>query len=271
MRHFSGADYSHVQGLVRGLDVLRALNCTEGGWATANELSTQTKLHRTTVRRLLETLAAEGYVRRSESDNSFRLTLKVRELTEGFTDDEWIAQVAAPVLGELLEKIVWPSDLTTLDGDAMIIRETTHRFSPLSFHRSMVRRRMPLLYTASGKAYLAFCPDEERRQLLNLLIANRDEQSALARQDKLIERMIKKTRADGHGTNEGDWKQEAKIGAIALPIRRNGRVLACVNVVYLRRALSTQEAVKRYLPALRAAVSNIEGKLANFTTRLRAF
>jgi chaperonin GroEL len=40
------------------------------------------------VRRLLETLASEGYVRRSESDDSFRLTLKVRELSEGFTDDD---------------------------------------------------------------------------------------------------------------------------------------------------------------------------------------
>src|SRR5207247_8907072 len=109
-------------------------------------------------KRVLETLAAEGYVRRSESDDSFRLTVKVRELTEGFTDDEWIAQVAAPILGELLEKIVWPSDLTTLDGDAMIIRETTHRFSPLSFHRSMLRRRMPLLYTASAQPSLARSP-----------------------------------------------------------------------------------------------------------------
>jgi IclR family mhp operon transcriptional activator len=262
MRRPSGADYSHVQGLMRGLAVLRALNSMEGGWATANELSERTDLHRTTVRRLVETLIAEGYVRRSESDDSFRLSLKVRELSEGFTDDEWIAQVAAPVLGELLEKTVWPSDLTTLDGDAMIIRETTHRFSPLSFHRSMVRRRMPLLYTASGKAYLAFCPDEERQQLLRLLIANHDEQSALARQGPLVERMMNKIRSDGYASNDGEWKQEAKIAAIALPVRRDGRVLACVNVVYLRRAMTIEEAAKRYLPALRAAIAKIEGGLA---------
>src|SRR5262245_42896154 len=133
MRRSSGARYPKVEGLLRGIAVLQALNAAEGGIATANELATVTKLHRTTVRRLLETLVVDGYVRKSESDESFRLTLKVRELSEGFTDDEWISQVAAPVLGELLEKTVWPSDLTTLDGDSMIIRETTHRFSPLSF------------------------------------------------------------------------------------------------------------------------------------------
>jgi hypothetical protein len=99
----------------------------------------------------------------------------VRELSEGFTDDEWISAVATPVLGELLRTVVWPSDLTTVDGTAMIIRETTHRFSRLSFHRAMVGRRMPLLYSASGRAYLAFCPEEERAQLLQLLIAAHDE------------------------------------------------------------------------------------------------
>ena len=260
-RTTSTADYKRVEGLLRGLAVLRALNSDEGGWATANELAQRTNLHRTTVRRLAETLVKGGYVRRSESDESFRLTLKVRELSEGFTDDEWIAQVAAPVLGELLEQVVWPSDLTTLDGDAMIVRETTHRFSPLSFHRSMVRRRMPLLFTASGKCYLAFCPREERRNLLDLLKAG-DEQGALARNEPLVERMLKRIRSDGYATNEGDWKQESAIGAIALPIHDQGRVLACLNVVYLRRAMKSEEAARRYLPPLRAAVEKIEAGIA---------
>ena len=262
MRRSSGATYPQVHGLTRGLAVLHALNSTEGGWATANEVATETNLHRTTVRRLLETLTSEGYVRRSASDDSFRLTLKVRELSEGFTDDEWISQVAAPVLGELLKETVWPSDLTTLDGDAMIIRETTHRFSPLSFHRSMVRRRMPLLYTASGRAYLAFCPDEERTQLLQLLLTN-DAQGGLARQTKIIDNMISKIRSAGYATNDGEWKQEAKISALALPIRRGGQVLACINLVYLKRAMSLQEAVKKYLTPMRTAVEKIEAGLVD--------
>ena len=161
--------YKRVQGLSRGLAVLRALNRLEGGWASIRELSDATGLHRTTVRRLLETLQDEGVVRRSPSDDSYRLTLEVRALSEGFHDDEWISQVATPVLGELLNQVIWPSDLATLDGLSMRIRETTHRFSPLSFHRDMVRRRLPLLSTAAGRAYLAFCPEDERTDLLSRL------------------------------------------------------------------------------------------------------
>jgi len=263
MRMLTGAEYRHVHGLERGLSVLAALNRFQNGRATTRELSEYTNLHRTTVRRLLETLIAQGYVRRSESDDSYRLNLKVRELSEGFTDDEWVACVATPVLGELLRTVVWPSDLTTLDGTAMIIRETTHRFSRLSFHRAMVGRRMPLLYSASGRAYLGFCSDEERAQLLQLLVAAKDEQSELARNPALITQLVSRVRADGYGLNDGDWKPEAKVGAVAMPIRHDEKVLGCLNVVYLRSAVSTGQAIEQFIPALRRAVERIETGLKN--------
>ncbi len=163
------SQYVNVRGLSRGLRVLQALNAMERGRATALQLSQATGLHRTTVRRLLETLVEDGFVRRSTSDDTFRLALAVRSLSEGFTDDERIATVAPPIMGQLMQSVVWPSDLTTPDGDAMIIRETTHRFSPLSFHRAMVGRRLPMLFTAAGRAYFGTCPDAEREDILELL------------------------------------------------------------------------------------------------------
>ncbi len=81
------SDYATVRGLTRGLDLLRALNVQEGGRASLGQLAEATGLHRTTVRRLLETLISEGYVRRSDSDDSYCLALRVRSLAEGFRDD----------------------------------------------------------------------------------------------------------------------------------------------------------------------------------------
>ena len=261
MRPSSGASYTHVQGLSRGLALLHALSRSAGGWASIAELSERTGLHRTTVRRLLETLQAEGYVRRSASDDSYRLNQKVRQLSDGFTDDEWISEVANPVLGELLQQLVWPSDLSTLDGDCMLVRETTHRFSPLSFHRAMIRQRMPILFTAAGRAYLAWCSDEERKQILGLLVAGNDEQASFARNRILVTQMLEKTRRQGYATNEGEWQEQLKVAAIALPIRHKGGILACINVVFLKKAMSVADAAERYLPALQAAIAKIEGML----------
>ena len=249
------ANYTNVRGLARGLEVLRALNAMESGRATSQQISDLTGLHRTTVRRLLETLVEEGFVRRSASDDSFRLTLNVRLLSEGFTDDERISTIAPPVMGRLLQRVAWPSDLTTPDGDAMIIRETTHRFSQLSFHRSMVGRRLPMLLTAAGRAYFAMCPDAERQDILELLRsgAGGDEQQILASNDGLIRNLVRRVRTDGFGSNHGDWAAQHKIGAVAVAIILRERVLASLNVVYLSRAVTPAEAKRRYVPELQSA------------------
>lgn len=254
-------EYKLVQGLMRGLALLHCLNRCDGG-ARITELSQQTGLHRTTVRRLLETLQHEGYVRRSESDDSYLLTLKVRELSEGFRDEQWVSQCAAPLLGQLLQEVVWPTDISTLDVDAMVIRETTHRFSRLSFHRSMVGRRLPMLLTAAGRAYIANCPDQERDQIIQLLASRDDIQAKLAQDSEYVEKLIRKTRQDGYGSNYRDWGEEGRIAAIALPVREGERVLGCLNLVYIADAMTIEEAARRYLGAMQSVVSLIQQRLS---------
>ncbi|SQC12833.1 DNA-binding transcriptional activator MhpR [Klebsiella pneumoniae] len=83
MRDDGSAAYKTVRGLSRGLLLLKLLNKFDGG-ATPGLLAEFSGLHRTTVRRLLETLQEEGFVRRSRSDDSFRLTINVRQLSDGF-------------------------------------------------------------------------------------------------------------------------------------------------------------------------------------------
>lgn len=252
----AGTFYKPVRGLSRGLAILRALNAAQGGWGSINELARATGLHRTTVRRLLETLLNEGLVRRSPSDDSYRLTWEVRALAEGFSDEEWVSQVASPLLGELMRKVIWPSDLTTLDGDAMVIRETTHRYSPLSFHRSMVRVRMPLASTASGRAYLAFVPEAERERLLALI----DPTLPMPRAALLAQ--LDKVRAQGHATNLGEWAAEPSILALAVPILREGRAIACLNVVMLKKAVTLAQAEAQCLAPLKATAEQIAQALA---------
>ncbi len=105
MRDDGSAAYKTVRGLSRGLLLLKLLNKFDGG-ATPGLLAEFSGLHRTTVRRLLETLQEEGFVRRSRSDDSFRLTINVRQLSDGFRDEHWISALATPLLGKLLRSTV---------------------------------------------------------------------------------------------------------------------------------------------------------------------
>lgn len=260
MKNNDATDYKTVRGLTRGLLLLNLLNKFDGGASTAT-LAEFSGLHRTTVRRLLETLQEEGYVRRSLSDDSFRLTMKVRQLSEGFRDEHWISALATPLLGELLREVIWPTDLTTLDVDAMVVRETTHRFSRLSFHRSMVGRRLPLLLTASGLTWLAFSPEHERQPIIEMLATRPEEEYQLAREPEKLHAILEKTRKNGYGSNFQGWQLEQKIASIAVPVRSQERVIGCLNLVYIAKAMTIEQAAEKHLAALLRVTRQIEERM----------
>ncbi|HYZ62742.1 MAG TPA: IclR family transcriptional regulator C-terminal domain-containing protein, partial [Acetobacteraceae bacterium] len=216
---------------------------------------------RATVYRLLRTLQDEGYVARSSSDDRFRLRLKVRSLSEGFEDEHWIGAVAAPALLALTQRILWPCDLATLEGTRMVIRETTHRSAPLSIDRNMVGVRLPLLESSTGLVYLAFAPEAERTALLRLLAASQDPEDALARDPAAAARRIIGTRRRGYGLRQGGplWPH---TGSIALPLQCRERVVGCVAVIWMARAIKQEEGVRRCLEPLRGTASEIEAGLA---------
>ncbi len=266
MSENKSAEYKKVHALTRGLTLLNILNRLDGG-ATVRQLADLAGIHRTTVKRLLETLKNEGYVRHSFSDDSYRLTMKVRELSEGFRDEQWISSLAAPLLGGLLEKVVWPTDITTLDVDAMVIRETTHRYSRLSFHRAMVGRRLPILQTACGLTYLAFCPENERVHIVSLLAQRREDEFQLAREPDRLEKVLQSIRDKGYGENNQVWQQENTIAAIAVPIHDENRLLGCLNLVYIAKAMTIDQAANKYLPDLLDVSKQIESGLSENNIR----
>lgn len=248
-----------IRSFARGLTVLSVLN--RHGSATALQLARESGLPRATVYRLLQTLLDEGYVRRGTTDESFHLKLRVRGLSEGFEDEQWIAAIAGPALAELTGRISWPCDVSTLDGLKMVIHETTHRIAPLSIDRNMVGREMPVLGSSSGLAYIAFAPKPERDTLLDLLARSADPQDVLARDTKQVKQLIAITRRRGYGLRQGGtlWPH---TGSVALPVRVGSRLLGCINIVWMSRAVSATEGVSRCLQPLRETRDLIERRLA---------
>ena len=254
-------EYRRVQGLMRGLSVLSALNTTPGSRGSTVALARATALHRTTVKRLLETLREAGFVRRLP-DDSYCLTFRVRNLSAGFTDEAWISQIAAPLLRRLTEEVLWPSDLVTLEGDELIVRESTHAFSRISFHPGMLGQRLPFMLTAIGRAYLAFCKPEERDRLVETLRQRSDAEGRRARDGRQLRQLLDATRARGYAINEGEWIGGGRYGAIAVPVLFEGYAIACINLIFSKRAISTAEAAKRHLKAMHATAQEIERQFA---------
>lgn len=251
--------YKKVEGLARGLELLRLVSNMESGRARVAELASETGLHRTTVKRLLETLCGEEYLTYDRDNRYYYLSLRARQLSEGFVDEKWIVATAAPALVELLGDVVWPSDLATPQGDQMVIRETTRRFSPFSFHRSMVGTRIPMASTSVGRAYLAYCTDQQRRAIVAYMdaYAESDRDNAAT-----VELLVEQTLAQGYGSSYGEWSAERRFGAIAVPMRLGDQVLGCINIVFLLSSISPSEAGQRFAEPLWRAARKIEATLA---------
>jgi len=250
--------YRHVRALARGLKLLVALS--RRGRARPAEIAADTGIDRTTAYRLLETLEREGFVART-SDDYFGLTIAVRELSEGFTDLDRITRVVSPELGRLLPKVLWPTDFATFEQGAMIIRETTHRFSPYSVHRSMVGKSRPALRTAMGRAVLAAAPDQERELMLQMIAESGQPDAAEAREKKYVKALVQETRAQGYASAVG--LVDDHIGAIALPIRSPVNVVGSLNLVFFRKAMTPSNAAERYLSLMRESVETIESAIAS--------
>lgn len=255
-----GTPSKPIRAFARGLDLLAALN--RHGGASALTLARETGIPRATVYRLVETLEREGYVARSPSDERWVLRLKVRSLSDGFEDEEWISAVAAPALYRLTERIGWPCDLCTLEGAAMVIRETTHRVARFSIDRGMIGRALPVLQSSVGQAWLAFSKREARETLLGVLAASDRPEDAAARQPGPLARQLALARRRGYALRPGGAPPWPHTGSIALPVRRLGAVLGCVNAVWMARAVSTEDGVRLCLEPLRGVVREIEAAIA---------
>jgi IclR family transcriptional regulator, mhp operon transcriptional activator len=259
MRNHAIPSQTHpMRGVVRTVEVLRALNGRNG--ARVSDLARHTGIPRPSLYRILETLKSLGYVRRRDDGERYDLTLQVRALSDGFKDEDWIQGVALPELEALQREIVWPTDIATFFDDAMYLRETTRRNSPLTIDTATVGLRLPLLQSATGRAYLAFCPEGERSTIIDNLKASRDANDKAARDARFVTNLLAMTRRKGYGERQREIFP--KTGAIAIPLMHGRRVACCLNISYIASALTPREAAARYLESLRKTARTIEARLA---------
>jgi IclR family mhp operon transcriptional activator len=246
------------RAVARTVALIRAMN--ELGVARVSELSRATQIPRPSLYRMLETLYTLGYVQRRDGEERFELTVLVRTLSEGFNDEPWVRNVAQPVMEALQREIVWPTDISTFFGNAMYLRGTTRRHSPLTIDTASAGLRLPMLQSASGRAYLAFCSQAERAAIVANLKRSHEPADRSARDAGMIRSLVAATRKKGYGERHGEVF--AKTGAIAVPVRQCDRVLACLSISFIASALTPREAAARYLAHLRGAANDIESRLA---------
>mgnify|MGYP001158132752 FL=1 len=248
--------YAGVKSAERMFDIIELLNQCRG--ANIGDLSRRSGFSRRAIDRMLISLTKYGYVRRLETDGKYYLTHLVRKLSDGFSEEEWITDVASPILIELCRDITWPCDLATFINDAMYLRDTTRRFSPFSIDWVTVGHRFPMMISATGRVYLSYCPDDEREEILDILRRSSDQFDLLVNKPKYVETFLEETRKQEYGIRCRQHIYDGRTDSLAVPIQNGSRILGTIGIVGIASAITGQELADRYLQKLVAARNKLE-------------
>lgn len=207
------ADRNFVTALGRGLMVLESF-ADRSVWQSSTEVANAVRLPKPTASRLLQGLAAMGYLHYSPRRRQYRLGTAVLALGFAARDSYSIGDLVRPHLQRLADEFGVHAALGGRDRLDVIHLEVCHSKKTLMTLRLDVGSRIPLAGTATGHALLAALPDAERRLLLEHLRLRHAKHWADI--SAKIDEGVRQFGERGYTWSVASWRQD--INGVAVPL-----------------------------------------------------
>jgi len=219
----SDAALSTVQNAAR---VLKAF-LGQAGQLGPSELSRRLGLGKSTVHRLLTTLAAEGLIEQDPHTGGYRLGIVMFELGEAVRIHMDLHSAAAPVLAMLREETRETAQVGVLDrGEVVYVDRLESSHSLRLFTET--GRRVPAHCTSSGKVLLAYLPAAARDALLAAAPLPALTPDTITDPARLRTELA---RVRARGWAEAVNEREIGVASIAAPVRdARGEVVAAISI-----------------------------------------
>jgi IclR family mhp operon transcriptional activator len=247
-----------VKSLKKALRALTYLNAH--GDSTVTEVAIAIGVPRTTSYRLLETLASEGYVEKQPHSNIYRLTSQVQNLSSGFGDCDLFVEVAKPFITQFGLDVRWPLALAVPQGADMMVRIITDHDTSLAIDRYSIGFRTPMLHAPSGLCYIAFCPQDSREAILDLVRRSDPDSAALRSGGASLDFTLEDIRQRGFCHIRYAQYRE---GGLAVPVFAEGRAVGGIVMRYIKSTLRTAQLEEHYVPIVKKLAADISDAYAN--------
>jgi IclR family acetate operon transcriptional repressor len=201
------------RSLQRGLAMLEAV-AASGVAATLAELARRTGLHRSTAHHLLQTLAADGWLRQDPASKRYELAAKLFRLTGRVWTPEQLGEIAQPFLAELTRRTGEGSSFAAWRDGAVTIVAKHDPEGPVRVVQNVGAER-PVHATAVGKAIAAFLPQPELTGTLDRLRFERHTAHTIMTR-KALEAELARIRAQGFAPD--DEEHLVGIRCLAAPV-----------------------------------------------------
>ncbi|MGD9567950.1 MAG: IclR family transcriptional regulator [Sedimentibacter sp.] len=148
-----------VQSVDRTLTILEVLSDYSDGLGIT-EISERVNLHKSTVYRLLATLIQKEYVVQEVESNKYKITFKLFELGSKKVDKLDLLKSSKNYTKMLMESVNEVVHLIIREENDIVYVDKVEANNTISM-ASRIGKRNPLYCTATGKAILAFLPENE--------------------------------------------------------------------------------------------------------------
>lgn len=251
-----------IRAITRGIAALSAIS--RDGPITMMNISKSASIPYPTACRIVQTLIHEGLVEREPSRKRYRVTSVVQTLATGFQSEDQLVAAARPHLEKLCTEVRWPISLVTRVGTHMMVRDSTHKMTSLTFTNYYPGYTLPIAESAAGKAYLAHCSKEERQTIVEAWQATDNESSKMGLSMLSDNVVLDRIRSDGFALQARNFCNEepGKTSSLAVPVNDiNGKLVGSLALIFFAAALKPEQAVVEFLPNMQKTTQAIAASM----------
>lgn len=240
--------------VVKGLKVLECLVASQGSMSLT-EIANKCAISKSNAHRLLGTLEACGYVRRSVSSRNYELTLRIWELGQQVFSLVDLRAVAAASLRTLAADTEETVHLSVLDNNRVLYLDKVDSSHAVRTYVN-VGDRSPAYCSATGKAMLAFAADD----VVEAVGATIEQFTPnTVRSVDELRLQLRDIRERGYSHAVGEWRPG--VMGFGAPIKSpSGRILGAIGVAGPEERMRQSDNA-RFIGALFTAARGIEREL----------
>jgi DNA-binding IclR family transcriptional regulator len=214
-----------VRAVERALDILLCFS-RQTPELSMTQIAEQVGIHKSTVHRLLATLENKRFVQRDQETGNYRLGIRLFQMAYLTLEHNELRQLVTPFLRYLSEQYKENIHLAVLDDIDVIYMNIIESHQRVKLAAAL-GQRLPAFATASGKAILAFLPEEAVQRILKRGMPQYTQNTPISL-DAFFED-LRRVREQGYALSEQEYEEE--INAVAAPIfDSEGKPIASVAI-----------------------------------------
>ncbi|MFE8702426.1 IclR family transcriptional regulator [Cytobacillus sp. FJAT-54145] len=215
-----------VKSVSRALDIITLVGSKKGGLGVT-EISKQIDINKSSVYRILSTLAQYGYIEQDNETGRYKLGYKFLEISSKLLESIDLRTEAKPFLQELENETNEVIHLVVYDQGEVVYIEKLEGNETLRMH-SKVGKRAPMHCTSVGKAILAYLPTITVVDILDRKGMPMHTDKTITSKDEFLQELIH-VKQKGYALDLEE--NEYGITCVAVPIFDHlGKVVAAVSI-----------------------------------------